>query len=163
MVSALTFRPVGLFLPLLRKSDPLGVPTHRTIPLFSIFSIKGMSHFTHNLFLVDRSNRIRVLKGVFLHRYNPKMIYGNATSILTKMINNHTIRYTSFMSKVRNSMSPSSFLSKIERTISIFVERALPEFTFSYPCPFRIESICLFFSQMFHVTNDTPYNSVVNR
>lgn len=148
MVSTLTFNHIFRS-PLFQEALRFVFFTNRAIALIPVFFIKGMTKFTVGLTGVYCPNATRI-KRVFSNSQQSKMVRANTVSDTTDVVDDHSVRNITDEHVVSNSMCSASQLPKEKSSVSIFIQRTLPQFT-SFPfLPLGIKTRQLTSSISFH-------------
>lgn len=149
MVSTLTQNFISFFKPFSSQSLALFSLAYRAVTLFSIKPVEWVAQFTMS-YLGFRNH------GVFGCSKKSKMKRINTIPFAASMVNNFLSRYFSNMHVITDPMSPSPFLFKVERPITISVQRALPKHAFSFLNPLTVKPFQLIFRKTFHIVSLLP-------
>lgn len=164
MVQKLTQNSISLFEPLFSKPFRFSIFANRTVSLWffdSVNFIKGVTNLTGIFSLIYSPYRQGVFKSIFSLGNKFKVFWVNTFSISTNMVNNKIVLYLVSKYIVRDTMRFASFLSKIEKPVSVFIQVSLPKMAFSNQFPRLIKSIKFIFCVVFHRVHYTPYKLYV--
>lgn len=141
-------------LPFSAKPFSFGFIANRTVPLLSIKTIIRMAIRACRFGGVDGADRLAVFKRVLFRGHFAQMIWIYTTRISAYMIDHMSFSNVPMTIPKSNSMCSPGQLSKIESSVSIFVQRSRP-YNASIFGSFRsfIESRLL---RLIHVSHMTP-------
>lgn len=133
--------------------------TSRAITLVAVLPVELVSSIAVGPKSVFCSDRVAIFERILSRADKSQVAWRNATSCATDMVNIHTSRDISAVSKVRNSVGSSSHFSEKESAITVFIKRSLPKTTVTDLFPLAVKSFLLLLSNL-HVPI-VPYTPLV--
>ncbi len=163
MVSRLTFNFICFVEPFLLKTLRLFILTKRAISLsllYSIDLIKRMTIFTKYSSFVYGTWGIRVFNYILGLSNHQQVFNGNASSVFTNMVNNHSLWYRTLVKIEGYSVCFSGLFSKVKKSVAIFIQIILPNLTIANLFPTFIKPIQFLFRAYFHTVQYTQYQEL---
>lgn len=127
MVRALTLNRVSFFGPLLPEPGSFFRLAGRAVALATVLAVKLVAVLAMSLEGITSRYCARVYESVLPAGYHAKMRRLHAVSVLTNMVDNHTLLDVPGVDVVGDAMRPPVFLAKIERSIAVSIKRGLPK------------------------------------